>query len=80
MEKSTAPKKNPYKVSAQKNKTYFWCSCGLSNKQPYCDGSHKKEGKYKSVKFTVTENKDIFLCGCKLANHPPFCDGSHSKG
>jgi len=70
--------KSPYKINLEQGKTYFWCSCGLSDKQPFCDGSHKKEGKFKSVKFTATETKEVFFCGCKKTKNPPFCDGSHS--
>ena len=47
MEKPTISQKGPYKVKVEKDKTYFWCACGLSQKQPFCDGSHKKEGKFK---------------------------------
>ena len=47
MEKPVSVQKSPYKVKVEKDKTYFWCACGLSQKQPFCDGSHKKEGKFK---------------------------------
>ena len=79
MENPSIPQKKPYKVKVEKGNTYLWCSCGLSLKQPYCDGSHKKEEKFKSIKFTADENKEIFLCGCKITMVPPACDGSHSK-
>jgi len=79
MEKLTTTQNSPYKVIVEKDKTYFWCSCGLSNKQPFCDGSHKKDRKYKSVKYTAEENKEVFFCGCKKTQNSPFCDGSHSK-
>ena len=49
MKKSTGIKKGPYKVMVEKGKTYFWCACGKSQKQPFCDGSHKTEGKFKSL-------------------------------
>ena len=78
MEKPTSPQKSPYKIKVEKGKTYFWCSCGLSNKQPFCDGSHKKEGKFKSIKFLADENEELDFCGCKYSGRPPFCDGSHS--
>ena len=79
MENPTTPQKNPYKIKVEKGKTYFWCSCGLSRKQPFCDGSHKMEGKFKSVKYLAQESKEIYFCGCKITKHPPLCDGSHSN-
>ena len=79
MENLPKIKKSPYKVKVEKDKTYFWCSCGQSTKQPFCDGSHKKEGKFKSLKYIAFESKDVFFCGCKLSSHQPLCDGSHSK-
>ena len=68
-----------HKVQVEKNKTYSWCTCGLSLKQPFCDRSHRKEGKFKSLKYLATDSKEIFFCGCKETKHQPFCDGSHSK-
>ena len=79
MKKPTIPQKDPYKVKVEKDKTYFWCACGLSQKQPFCDGSHKKEGKFKSLKYLAVESKEMFFCGCKMTNNQPLCDGSHSK-
>ena len=79
MEKPKSPQKRPYKVKVEKGKIYFWCACGLSNKQPFCDGTHKIEDKFKSLKYLADGSKDIYFCGCKLSQNPPFCDGSHSK-
>ena len=79
MEDPASPQKNPYKVIAEKGKTYFWCACGLSQKQPFCDGSHKKKGKFKSLKYLAEESKEMYFCGCKMTKHSPLCDGSHSK-
>ena len=79
MEKPETIQKGPYKVKVEKDKTYFWCTCGLSQKQPFCDNSHRKEGKFKSLKFLAEDNKEICFCGCKITAHPPFCDGSHLK-
>ena len=79
MEKPTIPLKVPYKVKIEKGKTYFWCACGLSQKQPFCDGSHRKEGKFKSFKYLAIGSKEVFFCGSKMTNNQPLCDGSHSK-
>lgn len=58
---------------------YWWCACGLSKKQPFCDGSHKG-GAFVPTKFTVTEKTGtLWLCMCKQAKTSPFCDGTHNK-
>lgn len=56
--------------------TYFWCSCGKSTNQPYCDGSHKGSD-FTPVKEVVTETKRVAWCGCKHSGNGAFCDGSH---
>ena len=68
----------PIAVEVEKDKSYYWCTCGKSTKQPFCDGSHKDSGKI-PVKFDSTESKDVFFCNCKQTKDQPFCDGSHSK-
>ena len=65
-------------VEVEKNKSYFWCSCGLSSKQPFCDGSHKNT-EFSPIKFIADETKKMFFCTCKQTNNQPFCDGSHNK-
>ena len=57
---------------------YWWCACGRSQTQPFCDGSHKGTG-LAPVKFTLTEAKTVALCNCKHTCGVPFCDGSHSR-
>ena len=66
-------------VDLEQGKSYFWCTCGLSGKQPMCDGSHKGKSDKKSQSFRVEQTKDYYICSCKLTKKPPFCDGSHSK-
>jgi CDGSH-type Zn-finger protein len=58
--------------------TYFWCACGLSAGQPFCDGSHKGSG-LAPMKFELTERKKVALCACKHTAGKPFCDGSHKN-
>jgi len=70
--------KSPYKVNLSNGNKYFWCSCGLSMTQPFCDGSHKGTGK-KSLAFQVPTPQTVWLCGCKMTQNPPYCDGSHKQ-
>lgn len=58
--------------------TYYWCSCGLSANQPYCNGAHKGT-EFRPVAFELAEAKQVALCLCKQTNNAPFCDGAHTK-
>lgn len=69
---------SPAEVILEKDKAYFWCTCGLSSKQPFCDGAHKGSG-MKSLSFTSQEETTAYLCNCKLTKNPPYCDGSHKN-
>lgn len=68
----------PIKVSLIEGNTYAWCTCGLSDKQPYCDGSHKGSD-FSPLVFQASETKDFHLCTCKKTQNPGFCDGSHKS-
>ncbi|KAL2918398.1 2 iron, 2 sulfur cluster binding [Polyrhizophydium stewartii] len=68
----------PYGIELQAGKDYWFCSCGKSQSQPFCDGSHKGSG-LAPIKFNVNETKKYWLCGCKVSSNRPFCDGTHSK-
>lgn len=70
---------SPYAVDVEAGRTYFWCACGLSQKQPFCDGAHKGTG-LKSQAFTAENTGTVYLCGCKATATVPFCDGSHQDG
>lgn len=68
--------KAPYPIQLEAGKTYFWCACGQSGNQPFCDGSHKTTS-LTPVKFTAEQAKTAYLCGCKQSAKQPFCDGTH---
>jgi CDGSH-type Zn-finger protein len=70
--------KSPYKVELEAGQLQFWCACGKSQNQPYCDGSHKGTG-FTPLRVEVEETGTQFLCGCKRTATPPFCDGTHRK-
>jgi len=68
----------PYGVEVEAGKTYWWCSCGQSASQPFCDGSHKGS-EFTPVKYEAAESKKAFFCGCKVTGTQPLCDGSHKS-
>ena len=68
----------PYAIDVEAGKSYFWCSCGKSEKQPFCDGSHAGSD-FVPLKYDADESRKVFFCGCKVSANQPLCDGSHSK-
>ncbi|MGM0585475.1 MAG: CDGSH iron-sulfur domain-containing protein [Pseudomonadota bacterium] len=70
--------KAPCPVEVEAGKSYMWCACGRSAKQPFCDGSHKGTG-LSPVKYTAQTGGRVFFCGCKRTANAPLCDGSHKE-
>ena len=75
--------KAPIGQKVEKGKTYYWCTCGKSKNQPFCDGSHVEYSKEVGVEFgpkawTAEEDGEKYFCQCKQTNTAPFCDGSHA--
>ena len=70
--------KAPYAVEVEEGKNYFWCSCGKSSKQPFCDGSHKGS-EFAPTQYKAAKAKKVYFCGCKHSNNGVLCDGSHKE-
>ena len=75
--KPTIAQKAPYAVAVESGKSYYWCSCGQSKNQPFCDGSHQGTA-FTPTEYKATENKTVYFCGCKHSKAGALCDGSHS--
>ncbi len=70
--------KAPYQMDVEEGKTYYWCSCGRSAKQPLCDGSHQGTS-FAPLPYTADKTGTAYLCGCKKTANQPQCDGSHKN-
>ena len=78
MTKPIVADNKPIQASLNKGEEYYFCACGRSSKQPFCDGSHAGT-EFKPKSFVVEETADAYLCQCKHTANPPFCDGSHKQ-
>ena len=76
--KPVVAQKGPYGVDVEAGKTYYWCRCGRSKNQPFCDGSHAGTG-LQPVPYKATAAQKLWFCGCKHTKTQPFCDGSHKN-
>lgn len=77
MDQPEIAQKSPYLLELAPG-TYWWCACGRSKTQPFCDGSHKTTP-FTPIKFELKEATKVALCGCKRSKNMPFCDGSHRQ-
>jgi CDGSH-type Zn-finger protein len=76
MSEPVIAQKAPFPVDVKAGEAYFWCSCGRSKSQPFCDGSHKGTD-FTPVKYVAEKDGKTFFCGCKQSKTPQLCDGSH---
>ncbi len=77
MTKGKIAANTPIGINVLEGNSYYWCTCGLSKKQPFCDGSHKGTT-FKPLLFKADQSKKVFFCTCKQTNDQPMCDGSHN--
>ncbi len=78
MDKATCAAKEPIALTMEKDKNYAWCTCGLSDKQPLCNGAHSGTA-FRPMIIKSEEEKEVYLCQCKQTKNPPYCDGSHNS-
>ncbi|MCC6919010.1 MAG: CDGSH iron-sulfur domain-containing protein [Alphaproteobacteria bacterium] len=70
--------KAPLPVEVEAGKTYWWCACGLSKRQPFCDGSHRPTP-FVPVEYKAEKDATVWFCACKQTGRAPLCDGTHNK-
>ena len=78
MSEPLSPQNGPYAVEVEQGKSYYWCACGRSKSQPFCNGSHDGTG-FQPIEFTADKTETVYLCGCKKTKNQPFCDGTHNQ-
>jgi len=66
----------PMPITVEAGKSYYWCSCGKSASQPFCDGSHQGSN-FTPLEYTAQKDGQVWFCTCKHTKHPPLCDGGH---
>jgi CDGSH-type Zn-finger protein len=77
MQEPIIAQKSPVEVQVEAGQTYWWCSCGHSRNQPWCDGSHAGTG-LAPLEYHATRDRSLFLCACKRTAKGPYCDGTHN--
>jgi CDGSH iron-sulfur domain-containing protein 3 len=77
MDKPHIAQREPYPVEVTGGRKYFWCACGRSARQPFCDGSHEGTG-LTPMAYAAEKDRTLYFCGCKRTARAPFCDGTHN--
>ncbi len=77
MAEPESPQKAPFPVDVEAGETYYWCACGKSKNQPFCDGSHKGS-EFTPVAYKAEKSEKVYFCGCKKTSSKPLCDGTHN--
>ena len=77
MKKGIRAGEAPIGVDVEQGKAYYWCTCGKSSKQPFCDGSHTGS-EFGPLTYKAEQSKKVWFCTCKQTNDQPLCDGSHN--
>ncbi len=70
--------RKPYDIEVEQGKSYWWCACGRSADQPFCDGSHQIT-EFRPILFTAAKSETVWFCGCKRSGDKPTCDGTHKS-
>jgi len=68
--------RRPLALDVEAGKSYWWCACGRSQNQPFCDGSHKITT-FKPIEFKPAVSEKVWFCACKRSAKKPMCDGTH---
>ena len=78
MTEPVVAQKAPYGIDVKEGEEYWWCACGRSEKQPFCDGSHKGTG-FSPLPHVAAADRTVYFCGCKKTSNQPLCDGTHNS-